>query len=33
MTTIVRSAQLVANYVAIVFGVCALIAGGMFVAS
>ena len=33
MTTIARNAQHVANYVAIVFGVCALIAGGAFALS
>jgi hypothetical protein len=33
MTDPTRSVQTLANYVAIVFGVCALFAGGMFAIS
>ncbi len=33
MTASVRSVQNIANYLAILFGLCAVVAGGMFIAS
>jgi hypothetical protein len=33
MTDTTRSVQVIANYVAIAFGLCAILAGGMFAVS